>query len=178
MSAHRRQHPVTHAQQTALLLEAEACRTPQGQAEHGAIDVDHELQFVPTDHGAEVTQVVLTVLELVGGHRIKAVQAVGDAGASGLIERIKQVHAGAVVRQLFLLSTVALGIEVNQQARHMPRAHQRHQRVIQRHQQAQGIDQCTPETVLPHRRKDPRQPLMHRQLFQQRVHALPLLSNP
>ncbi|MNH46724.1 hypothetical protein D3C79_1096310 [compost metagenome] len=54
------------------------------------------------------------MLELVGGHRFEAVQAVGDASAHGLIEWIKQVHASAVVRQLFLLGTVALGIEINQ----------------------------------------------------------------
>ncbi|MNP27744.1 hypothetical protein D3C76_1206710 [compost metagenome] len=175
---HRRQHPVAYAQQASLLLQREACRTSQGQTEDGAVDVDHELQFVPAYHRAKVAQVVLALLKLVRRHRVEAVQAIGDAGADGQVKRIEQVHAGAVVRQFFMLISATPGVEIDQQARHPSRSHHRDQGVVQRHQQAQGVDQRTPECVLAQHAKYPRQSLVQRQLFQQRVHALPLLSNP
>ncbi|MNG00873.1 hypothetical protein D3C84_838280 [compost metagenome] len=136
------------------------------------------MQLVAADHATEVAEVVLALQELVRSHRIEAVQTVTDAGTHREVKRIEQVHASAVVRQFFVLISGGFGVEVNQQTRHPPWLHHRDQGVVERHQQAQRIDQRPPESLLAQRGKHTCQPLVHRQLFQQRVHALPLSSNP
>ncbi|MNG23759.1 hypothetical protein D3C84_1083990 [compost metagenome] len=75
-------------------------------------------------------------------------QAIGDAGAGGLVEGVEQVHAGAVVGQVLAFVGRSAELEVGQQARHPPRLHQRHQGIVQWHQQAQAVHPAAPEAVL------------------------------
>ncbi|MNF00576.1 hypothetical protein D3C80_1994240 [compost metagenome] len=87
-------------------------------------------------------------------------QAIGDAGTDGQVKRVEQVHAGAVVGQFLMLVGTVAGVEIDQQPGYSTGLHDCHQRVIQRHQQAQGVDQRAPESVLAHGGKHSRQSLV------------------